>query len=82
MSEPAYLAGRHACGGRHRGWAPAYGTITLRAAIAVLSWPGEKLLVAAALRGIQLTAAGPFNFAAAVGLCSIHSLAVLQIAQP
>ena len=82
MSEPAHLAGRLACGGRHGGWAPAYGTITLRAAIAVLSWPGETLPVAAVRRGIQLTAAGPVKFAAAVRLCSIHNLAVLQIAQP
>jgi hypothetical protein len=82
MSEPAYLAGRLACGGRHRGWAPSSGTITLRAAIAVLSSPGETLLAAAVLRGIQQTAAAPFKFAAAVGLCSIHSLAVLQISQP
>ena len=82
MSEPAHLAGRLACGGRHGGWAPAYGTITLRAAIAVLSWPGETLPFAAVRRGIQLTAAGPFKFAAAVRLCSIHNLAGLQIAQP
>ena len=82
MSEPAHLAGRLACGGRHGGWAPAYGTITLRAAIAVLSWPGETLPVAAVRRSIQLLAAGPFKFAAAVRLCSIHNLAVLQIVQP
>ena len=82
MSEPAHLAGRLDCGGRHRGWEPAYGTITLRAAIAVLSWPEETLPVAAVRRGIQLTAAGPVKFAAAVRLRSIHNLAVLQIAQP
>ena len=82
MSEPAHLAGRLAPGGRHGGWAPAYGIITLRAAIAVLTWPGETHPVGAARRGIQLLAAGPFKFTAAVRLCSIHNLAVLQIAQP
>ena len=82
MSEPAHLAGRLACGGRHGGWAPACGTITLRAAIAVLCWPGETLPVGAVRRGVQLSAAGLVKFAATVRLCSIGHLAVLQIAQP
>jgi uncharacterized membrane protein HdeD (DUF308 family) len=81
MSEPAHLAGRLACGGRHGGWALAYGTITLRAAIAVLCWPGETLPAAAILRGIELIAAGPFRFAPAVRACSIGHLAVLPIVQ-
>ena len=81
MSEPAHLAGRLACGGRHGGWAPAYGTITLRAAIAVLARPGETFPVAAVRRGIQLIAAGPCNFAAAVRACSIGHLAVQLIAR-
>jgi hypothetical protein len=47
MSEPAQLAGMLACGGRHWSWEPAYGAVTLLAAIAVLAWPGETLPVAA-----------------------------------
>jgi hypothetical protein len=81
MSEPAHLAGRLACGVRHRGWARACGIATLRAAIAVLIWPGETLPAAAVRRGIELIAAGPFTFAA-VRLRSIHNLAVLQMVQP
>lgn len=42
MSEPAHLAGMLAPGGRHGGWAPACGTVTLRAAIAVLTWPERR----------------------------------------
>jgi hypothetical protein len=82
MSEPALLAGRLACGGRHGDWPPAYGTITLRAAIAVLSWLGETLPVAAVRGGIRLAGAGPFKFGAAFLACSIGQLAVLQMVQP
>jgi len=82
MSEPAHLAGRLDCGGRHRGWEPAYGTITLRAAITALPRPGETLPVAEIRRGIQLAAAGPFKFAAAFRACPIGHLAVRLIPQP
>ena len=71
-----------ACGGRHWGWEPAYGTIPLLATIAVLAWPGETLPVAAVLCGIQLISAGPFKFGAAFRPCSIGHLAVNPILQP
>jgi uncharacterized membrane protein HdeD (DUF308 family) len=82
MSVPAHLADVPACGGRHWGWAPAYGTIPPLATIAVLAWPGATLLVAAVLCDIQLIAAGPFKFAAALRPRSIGHLAVNPISQP
>jgi hypothetical protein len=82
MSEAARLVGMLACGGRHGGWEPAYRTITLRAAITALPWPGETFPVAAVRRGIQLAAAGPFKFAAAFRACPIGHLAVRLISQP
>ena len=82
MSEPIHLAGILACGGRHRGWEPAYGTITLLAATAVRAWLGETLPVVAVLRDILSVAARPFKFAAAFGPCSIGHLAAYPIPQP
>jgi hypothetical protein len=82
MSEAAHLADRLACGGRHGGWEPAYSTITLRAAITALPWPGGTLPVAEVRRGIQLAAAGPFKFAAAFRASPIGHLAVRLISQP
>ena len=82
MSEPAHLADMVACGGRHWGWEPAYGTIPLLATIAVLAWPGETLPVAAVLCDIQLIAAGPFKFATVFRPRSIGHLAVNPILQP
>jgi uncharacterized membrane protein HdeD (DUF308 family) len=82
MSEPAHLADMPACGGRHWGWEPAYGTIPPLATIAALAWPGATLPVAAVLRGIQLIAAGPFKFAAAFRPRSIGHRAVNPISQP
>ena len=52
--------------GRHWGWVLAYGVLTLLAAIAVLAWPGETLLVLAVLFGIQLIISGIFRFVAAL----------------
>ena len=52
--------------GRHWGWVLAYGVLTLLAAIAVLVWPGETLLVLAVLFGIQLIISGIFRFVSAL----------------
>jgi uncharacterized membrane protein HdeD (DUF308 family) len=82
MGEPADPSGMLAYGGRHWGWEPAYGTVTLIAAIAVHAWTGETLPVAVAPRGIQLIAAGPFKFAAAFRASSIGQFSVHRISQP
>jgi uncharacterized membrane protein HdeD (DUF308 family) len=52
--------------GRHWGWLLAYGIITVLAGVAVLVWPGETLLVAAVLFGVQLIVSGIFRFVAAL----------------
>jgi uncharacterized membrane protein HdeD (DUF308 family) len=54
--------------GRHWGWLLAYGILTLLAAIAVLAWPGETLLVAAVLFGFQLIVSGIYRFVAAFSI--------------
>jgi uncharacterized membrane protein HdeD (DUF308 family) len=54
--------------GRHWGWLLAYGILTLLAAIAVLAWPGETLLVAAVLFGFQLIVSGIFRFVTALSI--------------
>jgi uncharacterized membrane protein HdeD (DUF308 family) len=54
--------------GRHWGWLLAYGVLTLLAAIAVLAWPGETLLVAAVLFGFQLIVSGIFRFVTALSI--------------
>ena len=82
MSEPAHHPGMLACGGRHWGWEPAYDTIPPLATIAVPAWPGQALPVAAILCDIQLIAAGPFRFAAAVRPCPTGHRAVNSISQP
>jgi uncharacterized membrane protein HdeD (DUF308 family) len=61
--EPADMFARL---GRHWGWVLAYGVLTLAAAIAVLAWPGETLLVLAVLFGIQLIISGIFRFVSAL----------------
>jgi hypothetical protein len=82
MSEPAHLAGMLACGARHPGREPAYGTIPLPATIAVPAWPGQALPVAASLCDIQLIPAGPSRFASAFRPCPIGHRAVNPIPQP
>jgi uncharacterized membrane protein HdeD (DUF308 family) len=54
--------------GRHWGWLLAYGILTLLAAVAVLAWPGETLLVAAVLFGFQLIVSGIFRFVTALSI--------------
>jgi uncharacterized membrane protein HdeD (DUF308 family) len=54
--------------GRHWGWLLAYGILTLLAAIAVLAWPGETLLVVAVLFGVQLIVSGIFRFVTALSI--------------
>jgi len=51
--------------GRHWGWVLAFGVITLLAAVAVLAWPAETLLVIAVLFGCQLVIFGIYRFVAA-----------------
>jgi uncharacterized membrane protein HdeD (DUF308 family) len=63
MQQPADMIARL---GRHWGWVLAYGFLTLIAGIAVLAWPGETLLVAAVLFGIQLIFSGVFRFVTAL----------------
>ena len=65
MSEPIEPADVLSRLGRHWGWLLAFGLITFAAGIAVLVWPGETLLVAAVLFGIQLIVAGVFRFVSA-----------------
>ncbi|HLH57600.1 MAG TPA: HdeD family acid-resistance protein [Streptosporangiaceae bacterium] len=65
MSEPLEMADMLGRVGRHWGWVLAFGIITLAAAIAVLVWPSETLLVVAVLFGIQLIVSGIFRFIAA-----------------
>jgi hypothetical protein len=81
MSEPADLSAMLACGGRHLGWEPPNGTITLLAALAAHAGAGGTLPVAAIPRGIQLIAAGPVTFAAGLRACPIGHLAVHRISQ-
>ena len=54
--------------GRHWGWLLAYGILTVAAAIAVLAWPGETLLVPAVLFGFQLIVSGIYRFVAAFSI--------------
>jgi uncharacterized membrane protein HdeD (DUF308 family) len=69
MSDPAQQpADMIARLGRHWGWLLAYGILTLLAAIAVLAWPGETLLVLAVLFGIQLIVSGIFRFVTALSI--------------
>jgi uncharacterized membrane protein HdeD (DUF308 family) len=68
MTEPLEYAGLLGRLGRHWGWVLAFGVITLAAAIAVLVWPGETLLVVAVLFGIQLIVSGIFRFIAAFAI--------------
>jgi uncharacterized membrane protein HdeD (DUF308 family) len=68
MTEPLEYAGMLGRLGRHWGWVLAFGVITLAAAIAVLVWPGETLLVVAVLFGIQLIVFGIFRFIAAFAI--------------
>jgi uncharacterized membrane protein HdeD (DUF308 family) len=63
MQRPADMLTRL---GRHWGWLLAYGIITVLAGVAVLVWPGETLLVAAVLFGVQLIVSGIFRFVAAL----------------
>lgn len=63
VQQPAEMLARL---GRHWGWVLAYGVLTMVAGIAVLAWPGETLLVAAVLFGIQLIVSGIFRFVAAL----------------
>jgi uncharacterized membrane protein HdeD (DUF308 family) len=65
MNEPLEMADMLGRVGRHWGWVLAFGIITLAAAIAVLVWPSETLLVVAVLFGIQLIVSGIFRFIAA-----------------
>jgi uncharacterized membrane protein HdeD (DUF308 family) len=51
--------------GRHWGWVLGFGVITILAAIAVLAWPAETLLVIAVLFGCQLVIFGVYRFVAA-----------------
>jgi len=51
--------------GRHWGWVLGFGVITLLAAIAVLAWPAETLLVLAVLFGCQLIIFGIYRFVSA-----------------
>jgi uncharacterized membrane protein HdeD (DUF308 family) len=61
MSEPleAEISSRL---GRHWGWVLAYGIVTVFAAIAVLAWPAETLLVLTVLFGCQLVVFGIYRF--------------------
>jgi uncharacterized membrane protein HdeD (DUF308 family) len=68
MTEPQELTGMLGRVGRHWGWVLAFGIITLAAAIAVLVWPGETLLVVAVLFGIQLIVSGIYRFIAAFAI--------------
>ena len=63
VQQPADMLARL---GRHWGWLLTYGVLTLLAGIVVLAWPGETLLVAAVLFGIQLIVSGLFRFGAAL----------------
>lgn len=65
MNEPLEMADTLGRVGRHWGWVLAFGIITLAAAIAVLVWPSQTLLVLAVLFGIQLIVFGIFRFVAA-----------------
>lgn len=51
--------------GRHWGWVLAFGVVTILAAIAVLAWPAETLLVIAVLFGCQLIVFGVYRFVSA-----------------
>ncbi len=51
--------------GRHWGWVLGFGVVTILAAIAVLAWPAETLLVIAVLFGCQLVIFGIYRFVAA-----------------
>jgi uncharacterized membrane protein HdeD (DUF308 family) len=51
--------------GRHWGWLLGYGILTLLAGVFVLAWPGETLLVAAVLFGVQLIVSGIFRLVGA-----------------
>src|ERR1700761_1646642 len=51
--------------GRHWGWLLGYGILTLLAGVFVLAWPGETLLVAAVLFGVQLIVSGVFRLVGA-----------------
>lgn len=67
MNEPVQQrADMLATVGRHWGWVLGYGIITLLAGIAILVWPGETLLVAAVLFGIQLIVSGIFRLVGAL----------------
>jgi uncharacterized membrane protein HdeD (DUF308 family) len=48
--------------GRHWGWVMAFGVITVLAAIGVLAWPAETLLVLTVLFGCQLVVFGVYRF--------------------
>jgi uncharacterized membrane protein HdeD (DUF308 family) len=63
VQQPADMLARL---GKHWGWLLTYGVLTLLAGIVVLAWPGETLLVAAVLFGIQLIFSGIFRFVAAL----------------
>ena len=52
--------------GQHWGWPLAYGIITLLLGVVVLAWPDRTIEVVAVLLGIQLIAAGIFQFVAAI----------------
>lgn len=51
--------------GRHWGWVLAFGIVTVLAAIAVLAWPAETLLVLTVLFGCQLVVFGIYRFVTA-----------------
>lgn len=48
--------------GKHWGWVLAFGIVTVLAAIAVLAWPAETLLVLTVLFGCQLVVFGIYRF--------------------
>jgi uncharacterized membrane protein HdeD (DUF308 family) len=50
---------------RHWGWVLGFGILTLIVGVLVIIWPGETVLIAAILFGIQLVVAGIFRFVAA-----------------
>lgn len=50
---------------RHWGWFLAFGIATLVAGILVIIWPGETVLIAAILFGVQLVVMGIFRFVGA-----------------
>ena len=63
VQQPADMLARL---GKHWGWLLTYGVLTLLAGIVVIAWPGETLLVAAVLFGVQLIVSGVFRFGAAL----------------